>query len=115
MKTFFYLKTCSTCSRIMKELNLGNDVSLREIKSEPLSEDEVDRLAKKSGSYEALFSRRSQQYKALGLKDKTLNESDYRTYLLEHYSFLKRPVLELDDAIYIGNQKTVVEQMKDAI
>ncbi len=115
MKTFYYLKTCSTCSRIMKELNIGKDVTLREIKSTPLSANEVDQLAKKAGSYEALFSRRSQQYKALGLKDKALTEADYRHYLLEHYSFLKRPVLELSDAVFIGNQKTVVEQMKDAI
>ncbi len=65
-----------------------------------------------AGSYEALFSCRSLQYAARGLKDKTLTEKDYRNLILEEYTFLKRPVVILNGEIFIGNSKEVVEAMK---
>lgn len=112
MKKFFYLETCNTCQRIMKELNLGDEVELREIKSQPLSEQEVVRLGKKAGSYEAIFSKRARKYRELGLNDKTLTEADFRKYLLTDYTFLKRPVLETSDQAIAGNTKKQVEAMK---
>lgn len=113
MKKFFYLETCNTCQRIMKELQLDKDVELREIKSSPLSEEEVDRLADKAGSYENIFSKRARKYRGLGLHEKQLAEADYRHYLLEDYTFLKRPVLETDDAAIAGNSKAQVAKMKE--
>ena len=113
MKKFFYLETCSTCQRIMKELDLEDRVELREIKSEPLSEEEVDRLGKKAGSYEAVFSKRARKYRELGLNNQELNEKDYRKYLLVDYTFLKRPVLETSKEVLAGNSKKQVEAMKN--
>ena len=55
------------------------------------------------GSYEALFSKKAQLYKSLDLKNKNLNEADFKKYLLEHYTFLSRPVFIIDNKIYIGN------------
>lgn len=95
----------------MKTLNLGEDVELREIKSAPVTADEADSMAKKAGSYEAIFSKRAQKYKALGLKDKNLSEADFRKYLLEDYTFLKRPVLELDEKVIAGNSAKQVAEM----
>ena len=77
-------------------------MKLRELKSEPLTGAEVDALKKLAGSHEALFSRRSQQIKKLGLDLSTFSEKDYRKYILEHYSFLKRPVIVVDGEISIG-------------
>lgn len=82
---------------------------MREIKSEPLSTEELDKMAGMTGSYEALFSRRAQKYKSMGLKDRELNEQDYRQLLLEEYTFLKRPVLMLENEIFVGNAKKTVE------
>ena len=62
-----------------------------------------------SGSYESLFSRRALKYKALGLKDKTLSETDYKNFILEEYTFLKRPVIIINNAIFVGNSKKTVE------
>lgn len=112
MKKFFYLETCNTCQRIMKDIDFGEEVELREIKSRPLTEEEVDRLAEKAGTYENIFSKRARKYRELGLHEKTLSEKDYRLYLLEDYTFLKRPVLETDDKAIAGNSKKQVEAMK---
>jgi len=116
MNAFFYLSTCSTCARIMKEIKIDKaDIKLREIKSEPITEKEIDEMIRLAGSAEALFSRVALKYRAWGLNEKKLTEKDYRSYILEEYTFLKRPVLVLGKNIYVGNSKANVEAMKKAL
>jgi arsenate reductase len=93
----------------MQALNLPNSVQLREIKSQPLTATELDQLSKLSGSYEALFSKRARLYKERNLKEIDLQENDFKSLLLEHYTFLKRPVLVYNGEIFIGNSKKTVE------
>jgi len=97
----------------MKELKLPESVAQREIKSSPLSAEEVDRLAKKAGSYEAIFNKRARKLREKGLKASELSESEFKSLLNEDYSFLKRPVLETDNEALAGNSKSVVEEMKE--
>jgi arsenate reductase len=78
---------------------------LQDIKKEHISPESLDELAQKMGSYEALFSRKSQQYRAQGLHERTLSEADYRTLILSHYTFLKRPVMLIGEKISVGSQK----------
>ena len=54
-------------------------------------------------------------YKELGLKDKKLEEKDYRNFILEEYTFLKRPVTIINDKIFIGSEKKTVEALKEAV
>lgn len=115
MKTFFYLGTCDTCARIRKELDFGPGIELREIKSQAISEAEVDAMKALAGSYEALFSRRAMKFRSLGLNEQELSEADYRKWITEEYTFLKRPVLILDDQIFVGNTKKVVAAAKAAL
>lgn len=115
MQQFFYLATCTTCKRIQQELALPETVVLQDIKKEPLTLEDVELLKKLAGSYEALFSKRAQLYKQRDLKNQNLQESDYKALLLEHYTFLKRPVLVLEDTIFIGNAKNTVEEAKKAL
>lgn len=115
MKKIYHLSTCDTCKRILKELQPGEGVELREIKSQPLSEQEVDEMKGLAGSYEALFSRRARKFRGLGLHEMELTEDDYRKYLLTDYTFLKRPVVIVDGNIFIGNAKKVVEAAKEAL
>ena len=68
-----------------------------------------------SGSYEALFNKRAKLYKSLDLKNKTLSEADYRKFILEEYTFLKRPVFMVEDTIFIGNSKNVIAALKAKI
>jgi len=100
----------------MKEIGIEKSaIELREIKSSPITEKEIDEMIKLAGSAEALFSRVALKYRALGLNEKKLTEQDYRKYILEEYTFLKRPVLVLDKNIYISNSKKNVEEMKKAL
>ena len=68
-----------------------------------------------SGSYESLFSRRAILFRQRGLHEKELSEKDYRDLILEHYTFLKRPVVLVDDTIFVGNAKKTVEAAKAAL
>ncbi len=88
---------------------------MQDIKSQPLTEKQLEELKEMAGSYEVLFSRRAQLYKAKNLKEKTLTESDMKNYILEHYTFLKRPVIVFDKAIFIGNSPKTVEAAKALI
>jgi len=115
MKKVYYLKTCSTCLRILKELNLPSDFELQDIKANPLTAKQVDELAKLAGSYEALFSKRAKLYKEMGLKDQNLAEKDFKHYLLEHYTFLSRPVIVINDKIFVGSSKKTIEAAKEAL
>lgn len=108
MPVFYYLSSCSTCKKILKTLPLTVNIQQIDIKKNPLGEVQLERLYKLSGSYEALFSRRAQLYKKRNLKDQKLGEKQYKQLLLEHYSFLKRPVLCYDRHIFIGNSPEVV-------
>lgn len=110
MRKIYHLSTCSTCQRILKSvLAEAGDFDLQDIKTEAMTEAQVDEMAQLAGSYEALFSRRAMKYKSMGLADKDLQESDYRSLILEEYTFLKRPVILIDGAIFVGNAKSTTE------
>lgn len=109
MKKIYHLSTCDTCKRIIKELNLPGDVVMQDIKTTPVTSDQLEAMKKLSGTYESLFSKRARLYKEKGLKEKDLGENDFRSFILEHYTFLKRPVIIIDDQIFIGNSKKVTQ------
>jgi arsenate reductase len=111
MKKVYFLKTCDTCRRILKEINTDG-FELQEIKENPVNVAQLEEMYKLSESYEALFNKRSKLYKEMNLKRKTISEAGYRQYILDEYTFLKRPVFIIDDVIFIGNSKKVVEQLK---
>lgn len=115
MKKIYYLKTCNTCTRILKELNPSSDFVLQDIKEEEITVNQLEEMEKLAGTYEALFSKRAKLYKEMGLKDQALSERDFKNYILEHYTFLSRPVIILDDNIFIGNSKKTIEAAKVAM
>lgn len=89
----------------MKELGIGEEFIQQDIKHEAITENQLDEMKALAGSYEALFSRVARKYKMLGLKEMNLQEADYRKYILEEYTFLKRPVFIIESDIFIGNSK----------
>lgn len=113
MKVVFYLKTCDTCIRILKALNLPNDIIYREIKSQPINDEELEMMYNFTKSYEILFNKKSKLYKEKGLKDLKLEEKDYKKHLLEHYTFLNRPVFLLENTIFVGNSAKNIESLKN--
>ena len=114
MKKIYYLQTCDTCKRILRQLNLEG-VDLQEIKSNPITVAQLDEMQHLATSYEALFSKRAKLYKEMDLKNQQLSETDYKELILEHYTFLKRPVALIGEQIFIGNSKKVVEQLIQAL
>ncbi|NVN17256.1 hypothetical protein GUA46_02795 [Muricauda sp. HICW] len=115
MKKIYHLGSCSTCKRILKELEPLDGVELQEIKSEPITPEQLEQMEALSGSYESLFSRRAMLFRQRGLHEKELSEKDYKNLILEHYTFLKRPVIIVGDQIFVGNSKKTVEAGKEAI
>ena len=116
MKKIYHLATCTTCQAILKEVNAtAQHCALQDIKTEKITPQQLDEMKQMSGSYEALFSRRALKYKELGLKDKKLEEKDYRNYILEEYTFLKRPVAIIGNKLFVGNDKKTVEALKQSL
>ncbi|MHA6279140.1 arsenate reductase family protein [Salinimicrobium sp. CAU 1759] len=115
MKKIYHLSTCDTCKRILKELDPPASYELQNIKENPLTTDQLQELKERSGTYEALFNKRARLYKERDLKNKQLSEEDYKVLLLEHYTFLKRPVIVNGQQIFIGNSKKEVAAAKDSI
>ena len=115
MTKVYHLSTCDTCQRILKELQPLDDFILQDIKTEAITDTQVDEMKKLSGSYEALFSKRARLYRQKGLHEQELSETDYKNLILEHYTFLKRPVTIFNEQIFIGNSKKVVAAAKEAI
>ena len=112
MRIFYYLSSCDTCKRIAKELSIDNSITQIDIKKNPISNCQLVELYQITGSYEDLVNKRAQLFKHNNLKNQNLNEEGYRALLLEHYTFLKRPVLIYDENIFVGNSKAVVAAAK---
>ena len=115
MKKIYYLRTCDTCTRILKEIEPTSDFIFQEIKDEEITAKQLEAMKSLSGSYESLFSKRAKLYKERDLKNEVLNEEDYKRFILEHYTFLKRPVILVNEQIFAGNSKKVVQAAKEAI
>ncbi|WP_010177218.1 arsenate reductase family protein [Aquimarina agarilytica] len=112
IKKVYHLATCSTCKRIIKELNLTESFELQNVKEQPITETELNKLQAFSGSFESLLNRRSVLYRERNLKEQLLTEDDCKKLILEHYSFLKRPIIQVDDHYFIGNAKKTIEAAK---
>lgn len=116
MKKMYHLGNCTTCQAIIKETAIDKKgFELQDIRAEKITPSQLSEMKKFAGSYESLFSRRALKYKELGLKDKKLTENDYKQYILEHDTFLKRPVVITGAKIFIGSEKKTVQALKEAL
>lgn len=115
MKKIYYLKTCDTCKRILKQIKNIDQFQLQDIKEEPISMKQVEEMYELLGNYETLFSKRAKLYKEMGLKDEKLTENDFKRYILEHYTFLARPVIIYNEDIFVGNSPKTIEAMLEKV
>lgn len=114
MKKVYFLQTCDTCRRILKEVNLDG-FERQEIKANPVTVSQLEEMYSFSNSYEALFNKRAKKYKSMGLKSELITEKEYRQFILDEYTFLKRPVFIVENNIFIGNSKKVIDRLKEDI
>ena len=115
MNKIYYLASCDTCRKIIKSLPKDHDLVFHDIKQNPITVEELEEMYRLSGSYEALFSKKAQLYKSMDLKNKSLTEADFKKYILEHYTFLSRPVVIFEDKIFIGNSQPNILQLTKAL
>lgn len=116
MRKIYHLSTCNTCQRIIKELSLEEKgFEFQDIKEENINAEQLDAVKDKAGSYEALFSKRAMKFRSMGLNEMNLSEADYRRYILEEYTFLKRPVIWVGDEVFVGNAKKTVAAAAEKI
>jgi len=115
MKKIYHLSTCTTCERILKELKPGKEYILQDIKTEAITPEQLAEMKKMSGSYESLFSRIALKFRGWKLNEMDLKENDYKKNILQEYTFLKRPVIIIDDNIFIGNSPKNIEAAKAAM
>lgn len=115
MKKAYYLSTCSTCKKILNQINDLDAFDLQDIKTNNVTEKQIEEMKALSGSFESLFSRRAMKYKELKLSEQNLSEKDYKKYILQEYTFLKRPVFIVDDEIFIGNSKKEIGRLIEKV
>ncbi len=115
MRKIYYLASCDTCRKIIKSLPSNANLEFHDIRQNPITVEELEFMHQLSGSYEALFSKKAQLYKEKGLKNLTLTEEDYKRYILEHYTFLSRPVVILENEIFIGNSQPNILKLQKAL
>lgn len=101
---FYGLPNCTTCQKALRRLDYHRvrDIEKRNIKEAPLTREEIEKLAKNAGGIENIFSRRSNKYRELGLKDKPLSDEEMLDLMADEYTFLKRPILVAGDTLIAG-------------
>jgi len=101
---FYGLPNCTTCQKALRRLDYHrvSNIVKRNIKEEPLSREEIEKLAGKLGGAENLFSRRSVKYRELELKDKNLTTAEMLDLMAGEYTFLKRPILIVGNTAIAG-------------
>ena len=111
MKKIYYLSTCSTCRRIIKEVEPDGDFVYQDLKKEAISAEQLEMIQKLTGSYSSVFNKQSRKYRALGLHNEELDEEKMRELILGEYTFLKRPIFIIGDSIFVGNSKKVTNEL----
>lgn len=111
----YYLSTCDTCRRIMKEVGVDDSFEQQDIKFNPVTAEQAEQFYKYTGSYEALINKRARKLKAALEQYPVKEDADYKELLLMDYTFLKRPVFEIDNQLFVGNAPRTVEAIKEAL
>lgn len=115
MNKVYYLSTCDTCKRIMKEVGVDDSFIQQDIKTSPITSDQIEELYEFTNSYEALINKRARKLKDALSSSPVHTDEDYKALLLQDYTFLKRPVFQVDGTFYIGNAKKTTEEIKKAL
>ncbi|SDG37629.1 arsenate reductase family protein [Sulfitobacter delicatus] len=92
------LQTCAMCQKARKALEArGVDVSLRDVRAEPLSEAELSNLIDEFG--DRLVDRKSNDYRAL---NDWLKNSEAEAQIAAQPKVMARPVIRDGDKFFLG-------------
>lgn len=103
---FVCYPNCSTCKKAQKWLeNAGLEFTVRNIKTEQPTREELAVWQKKSGlPLKKFFNTSGQGYRALGLKDRLpeMSEEEQLDLLATDGMLVKRPILVNGDTVLVG-------------
>ena len=92
------IPTCDTCKKALKSLErAGKDVTFRDIRANPLSQPEVDRIVQEFGS--KAVNQQSTTYRSF---NDFLKASDPEAQIMAQPTVMKRPVIQDGDLWYLG-------------
>jgi len=92
------ISTCDTCKKALKALAAaGHQVTFRDVRAEPLTEAEVDRIVQEFG--DAAVNKTSTTYRAFG---EFLKASDAEAQILAQPAVMKRPVIQEGEVWTLG-------------
>lgn len=91
----YWLPYCSTCVKSDQHLKAKGATVARyiNVKEEKVTRAELEELCRALGGVDKLFSKRAMKYRAWGLNEKELSDEDMLNYMLEEYTFIKRPAI----------------------
>ncbi len=97
------ISTCDTCKKALKALEAAEkSVTFRDIRAEPLSEAEIDKIVMEFG--DRAVNKQSTTYR--GFND-FLKASDPEAQIAAQPAVMKRPVIEAGGKYYLGWDDTV--------
>lgn len=97
------ISTCDTCKKALKALEAaGHDVRFRDIRAEPLSEAEIDKIVTEFG--DRAVNKQSTTYR--GFSD-FLKASEPEAQIAAQPAVMKRPVIESEGKWYLGWEEAI--------
>lgn len=117
VEKFYGLPYCSTCQKAEQHLK-DTGIKLKKyinVREEKVTKTELKELCKLAGGVEKVFSKRAMKYRAWGLDKKKLSDDEMLRYMLEEYTFIKRPtVLTSDKRVLCGYSKKQYDALANA-
>ncbi len=103
------IKNCNTIRKTLSWLDEnGTEYEFRDVKKDPLSEEELSYLIERVG-LETLVNKRGMKWRSLGLSDKKLSDNELADLLMEHQVMIKRPVVAAESAVIVGFDEEALE------
>ena len=113
--TVYEKRTCTTCRNLALLLEeRGVDFDRVDYHVEPLSEDEIRELVRKTGRpARELFRERESVYAELGLADRDVDDDEAIALMAEHPQLMQRPVVVRGDRAVLGRPVERVLELLD--
>lgn len=116
VETFYWLPYCTTCQKAEAYLK-DKGVKIKsyvDVKEDGVNKTTVKKLCKLAGGVEKVFSKRAMKYRSWGLNEKDLSDEEMIDYMVQEYTFIKRPtIVTNDDQVLSGFSKKQYDAMFD--
>jgi arsenate reductase len=113
--TVYEKRTCTTCKNLAVLLEeRGIDSDRVDYHVEPLTEDEIRDLVRKTGRpARELFRAREPVYEELGLGEREVGDNEAIALMAEHPALMQRPVVVRGDRAVLGRPVERVLELLD--